>query len=85
MMMCLFMFWLMKLIIAARVELLPEPVTPVTSTSPRLTAESFSSCSRGRQRSSKVNRARLMVRSTKNRYPRWDEMLTRKRTTLGRS
>ena len=67
--MCRRSVWLMWLIIAASVELLPEPVAPVTSTSPRsLPAIVFSTC--GSPSSSSVGILAGMMRRMHASEPR---------------
>ena len=78
-MMCLSMFWLIQLSMAAIVVLLPEPVAPQNSRIPSLAFASLSSGSASSLRSSKLGTRLLTCRKTTLTSPRWWKALTRKR------
>ena len=80
--MCAFLFWLTWCIIAASVDDLPEPVTPVTRTRPRSSMAIVSSTD-GSRSSVSVGILALITRSTTLNVSRWRKMLTRKRPSPG--
>ena len=67
--MCLSMFWLIQLSMAAIVELFPEPVAPQTRRIPSLAFASFRRGSAWRPRSSKFGTLLLMCRKTRLTRP----------------
>ncbi len=73
---------LIRLIIAASVDDLPEPVGPVTSTMPFLSS-AISASRGGRLSSASVGIFVAMTRITIAYVPRWRKTLTRKRAQFG--
>ena len=79
---CWLLFSLIRFSIAASVVLFPEPVTPVTSTSPRFAME-ISSRTAGRLSSSSVGISNGITRMMIPIVPRCRKMFTRNRPTPG--
>ena len=78
--MCLRVVWLMWPTIAASVEVLPEPVMPVTRMSPRSSAAIFFTIG-GRPSWSRVGTLKGIARSTAARFPFCRNTEARKRPT----